>query len=170
MIQESKGIFCIVFLFPKALYLWLCILAISTVPPTALWPLSLCIQREKYALTVHGSMGWKPQVKHLWAYSHVSQFNSIKLPGMGNTDACTIILCKIWNDRGFKTALWSRELQYYLESADVLAKNMNRPSSNWLQSTANTVSGAGLPFLVYFYCVILILAASVHCHCKRKKS
>lgn len=46
---------------------------------------------------------------------------------------------------------------------------MNRPSSNWLQSTFNAVSGAGLPFLVYFYCVILILAASVHCCCKKEE-
>lgn len=36
MIWECKGIFCIVFfLFHKAFYLWLCILAISTLPPTS---------------------------------------------------------------------------------------------------------------------------------------
>lgn len=70
-------IFFFFFLFHKALRLWLYILAISTLPPATFWPLSLCNQREKYALTVNGTISWKLQVKYLWAYSHVPWFNSI---------------------------------------------------------------------------------------------
>ena len=166
MIQECKGIFCIVFLFHKALYLWLCILAVSTLPPTSHWPLSLCNQRRKIGIDCKQHNWWKLQVKYLWVYSHLPWFNSINYL---TWERLTLILFFHARPEMTKDLKWL----YEAGKCSIIYKVLMLWQKIWTDTVQIDCSLCSTPCLeqdclVYFYCVILILTVSVHCYCKRK--